>query len=78
MSWITVVAVLVAWSVIGLGVAYLFGRFIHEVERTGNTSDLPVALVSYLRFGKREPRASSRAPNHAKTRREAVGGRRAH
>jgi hypothetical protein len=28
MSWMAWVAVLVAWPLIGLGVAYLFGRFI--------------------------------------------------
>jgi len=32
MSGFTLVAVLVAWSLIGLGVAYLFGRFIHGAE----------------------------------------------
>jgi len=30
MSWITWVAVLVGWPLIGLGVTYLFGRFIAE------------------------------------------------
>jgi hypothetical protein len=32
MSWMAWVAVLVAWPLIGLGVAYLFGRFIGGEE----------------------------------------------
>jgi hypothetical protein len=32
MSWITWVAVLVTWSLVGLLVAYLFGRFTHRGE----------------------------------------------
>jgi len=73
MSWITLMAVLVAWSVIGLGVAYLFGRFIHGVESSGSARDLPLPVVSYLRREKRGAKAS-----HSKTRREAVGGHRPH
>ena len=75
MSWITLVAVLVAWSFIGLGVAYLFGRFIHGVESTGHADDPPLSMVSYLR---RVKRTSSRVTNHSKTRREAIGGPRPH
>lgn len=73
MSWITLMAVLVAWSLIGLGVAYLFGRFIHGVESSGSASDLPLSVVSYLRREKRGAKASQ-----TKTRREAIGGRRSH
>jgi len=47
MSWITLVAVLVAWSLIGLGVAYLFGRFIHGAEFSGDASDLAPPVLSY-------------------------------
>jgi hypothetical protein len=78
MSWITLVAVLVAWSLIGLGVAYLFGRFIHGVEGFGSAGDLPLPVVSYLRRVKRATKTSSRATNQTKTRREAIGGRRPH
>ncbi len=74
MSWITLVAVLVGWCLVGLGVAYLFGRFIHGVESTGNASDLPLPALSYLRRVKR----ATKATNQTKTRREAVGGRRSH
>src|SRR5256885_15675487 len=69
MSWITLVAVLVTWCMIGLGVAYLFGRFIHGVESSGSVSDLPLPVVSYLRRVKRGAKASQ-----TKTRREAIGG----
>ena len=77
MSWITLMGVLVAWSLVGLGVAYLFGRFIHGVELSGGPSDRPLPAVSYLRRLKR-PRTSSRATGHAKARREASAGRRPH
>ena len=77
MSWITLVAVLVTWSLVGLGVAYLFGRFIHGVEVSGSASDRPLPVVSYLRRVKR-PRTSSRATAHAKARREAANVRRSH
>ena len=40
MSWMTWVAVLVAWPLIGLGVAYLFGRFTGGGEAPDNASDL--------------------------------------
>jgi len=78
MSWITLVAVLVAWSLIGLGVAYLFGRFIHGAELAGDASDLAPPVLSYLRRVKRGIKALSRAANQTKTRREATGGRRPH
>jgi hypothetical protein len=77
MSWITVVAVLVAWPLVGLGVAYLFGRFIHGVEVSGSAADLAPPLVSYLRRVKRA-KTSSGATTQTKTRREATGGRRSH
>jgi hypothetical protein len=78
MSWITLVAVLVAWSLIGLGVAYLFGRFIHGAELAGNAGDLAPPVLSYLRRVKRATKAPSRATNQTKTRREAIGARRPH
>ena len=77
MSWITLMAVLVAWSLFGLGVAYLFGRFIHGVEVSGGAGDRPLPVVSYLRRVKRL-RTSSRATAQAKARREASAGRRPH
>src|SRR5262249_11044584 len=35
MSWITWVAILVGWPMLGLAVAYLFGRFTHRGEAYG-------------------------------------------
>ncbi len=78
MSWITLVAVLVAWCLVGLGVAYLFGRFIHGVEASGSASDLPLPVVSYLRRVRRTAKTPSRATGQTKTRREGIGGRRPH
>jgi hypothetical protein len=77
MSWITLVTVLVVWPLVGLGVAYLFGRFIHGVEVSGNAGDLAPPLVSHLRHVKRA-KTSSRATTQTKARREATGGRRFH
>jgi hypothetical protein len=77
MSWITLVAVLFAWSLIGLGVAYLFGRFIHGAELAGDASDLAPPVLSYLRRAKRA-RTSSRATTQTKARREGAGSRRSH
>jgi len=39
-SWITWMAILVAWPLVGLGVAYSFGCFICRAEALGNASDL--------------------------------------
>ena len=57
MSWIVLFSVLVAWLVIGLAVAYLFGRFIRGVEIESST-ELSPPVVSYLRRNKRAKTAS--------------------
>lgn len=74
MSWVIFLAVLVAWSLIGLGVAYLFGRFVGGVESAENPGVLIPPVLSYLR-PKKNSTASPRprAPNQTKARREAVG-----
>jgi hypothetical protein len=77
MSWITLVAVLVTWLLVGLGMAYLFGRFIHGAEMPGSAGDLAPLVLSYLRRTKRA-RTSSRATTQTKARREPTGVRRAH
>jgi hypothetical protein len=77
MSLITWVALLVAWPLAGLAVAYLFGRFTHRGEIYGNPGQLSPPILSYLRPAKRT-RAPLRAAAHAKPKREAAGGRRLH
>jgi len=77
MSWITWVAILVAWPLIGLAVAYLFGRFTHRGEVYGNAGQLSPPVLSYLRRAKHD-RVSSRAAAQTKGRRQANGGRRVH
>jgi len=77
MSWITLLAVLVTWLLVGLGMAYLFGRFIHGAEISGSAGDLAPPVVSYLRRTKRA-RTSSRATTLTKARREPTGVRRSH
>lgn len=54
-EWILWVAVLVAWPLAGLAIAYLFGEFARGAE---NPEDATIApTVSYLRRQKRAPRA---------------------
>jgi len=77
MSWITWVALLVAWPLIGLGVAYLFGRFTHAVEASGRAGELAPQLLSYLHPARRV-KNPTRATTQSKGRRDAAGGRRAH
>ena len=77
MSWITLVTVLVVWPLVGLGVAYLFGRFIHGVELSGNAGELAPGVVSHMRHVKRA-KLSSRAAIQTRARRDATGGRRFH
>jgi hypothetical protein len=77
MSWITWVAVLILWPLVGLSVAYLFGRFTHRGEIYGNAGQLSPSVLSYLRRAKRA-RVLSRAAAQTKARREGTGGRRVH
>jgi hypothetical protein len=72
MNWIIWVMVLVAWPVVGLGVAYLFGRFIRGVEVPHNAADLTPPVVSYLRRSKRTRLPSrGRSANQTKARHSA-------
>jgi hypothetical protein len=75
MSWITWVSVLVAWPLVGLGTAYLFGRFLHGVE--GGT-ELAPSVVSYLRSkrARTSSRATTRPTTQTHARSEAAGARR--
>ena len=77
MSWMTWVAVLLAWPLVGLLVAYLFGRFTHRGEAYGNAGELthPVVRAPVVRHLRRTP---TRAAAQTKGRREAAGGRRTH
>jgi hypothetical protein len=71
MNWLTLAAVLCAWTVVGLGVAYLSGRFIRAVEAPENAADLIPPMLSYLRPKKRAKTSSrERATAPTKTRRE--------
>jgi len=71
MNWITWIAILVAWPLVGVSVAYLFGRFIRGAEAPDNAGDLMLPALSYLR---RDKPSSVRATTHAKRRREVAGG----
>jgi len=71
--WIS--ALLVAWTVIGLAVAYLFGGLVRRAEVSEDTTLAP-KVVSYLRRHKRANRPL-RPQTHVKIRRTA-GGRAHH
>jgi len=77
MSWITWTAVLIAWPLLGLGLAYLFGRFTHRGEAYGNAGDLAPQVVSYLRRSK-QGRMPSRTAAQTRAKREGTSGRRVH
>lgn len=76
MIWIAVGVALVAWLLVGLGVAYFFGRFVRGTEELGSIGDLAPPVVSYLRRVKRA-KTPSRATSQTKVkaRRVAGGGR---
>jgi len=42
MSWMSWVAVLIAWTLIGIGVAFLFGRFIGGGEAPDDPPTLAI------------------------------------
>ena len=73
MDWVILLSVLVAWLLVGLAVAYLFGRFIRGVETPDNAGELIPPVVSYLRRYRRVKTASrARVPAQPKTRRETA------
>lgn len=77
MSWITWTAILVAWPLVGLAIAYWFGRTTQRGELEERAAELLPQGVSDLRRAKRA-RDASRAAAQTKVRREATGGRRVH
>lgn len=76
MSWITLAAVLVMWPLVGLGLAYLFGRFAQREESPEGTGNLTSPSVTHPRRMKRT-KTSSRATTQTEARR-AAGGKRYH
>jgi hypothetical protein len=78
MNWIIWIAILVAWPVFGLGVAYLFGRFIWGAQALDNAGDLAPPVLSYLRREKRDKAPGMHEIGHAKERGGVAGGRQVH
>ena len=74
MSWITLAEVLVFWTLFGLGVAYLFGRFVQRGELT--SADFAPDVLRYLRRVKRADTTS--AGTTKVDARRAAGGTRRH
>ena len=78
MSWVTLIAMLVAWPVLGLGIAYLFGSLIRGAEAPDDAGDLVPPVLSYLRRDKRaKPSGMSEMPQ-AKGRGGVAGGHQVH
>jgi hypothetical protein len=78
MNWIIWIAILVAWSVFGVGVAYLFGRFISGAEAPDDAGELVPPVLSYLRRDKRGKTLRLRETTPVKGRGEVAGGHRGH
>ncbi len=78
MIWITWIAILVGWTLVGLGVAYLFGRFISGAEAPDDAGELVPPVLSYLRRDKRAKAPIMREITHAKGRGGVAGGRQVH
>ena len=47
-NWMSWAVILLAWLAIGLGVAYLFGRFVRGVETAESAKHPPSLIVRYL------------------------------
>jgi hypothetical protein len=78
MNWIIWIAILVAWPLLGLGVAYLFGRFIRGAEAPDDAGALVPPVLSYLRRDKGAKTSRLRATTPVKGRGEVAGGHRVH
>jgi hypothetical protein len=78
MIWITWIAILVGWTLVGLGVAYLFGRFISGAEAPDDAGELVPPVLSYLRRDKRAKTLRLRETTPVKGRGEVAGGRQVH
>jgi len=61
-DWMTWAAVLIAWPLVGLGVAYLFGRIIRGMESPESATDQPLSdgHVRPKKRVKRNPRACAK------------------
>jgi hypothetical protein len=78
MIWITWIAILVGWTLAGLGVAYLFGRFISGAEAPDDAGELVPPVLSYLRRDKRAKTLRLRETTPVKGRGGVAGGRQVH
>jgi len=73
MNWMTLAWVLIGWCLIGVGVAYLFGRFVREADTPENAIGLVPPVVSFLRRSKRA-KTVTRLRAAATSKRRASGG----
>jgi len=78
MSWVTWIAMLVAWPVLGLGIAYLFGSLIRGAEAPDDAGDLVPPVLSYLRRAKRAKASHRSEMTPAKGRGGVAGGHQVH
>jgi hypothetical protein len=78
MSWVTWIAMLVAWPALGLGIAYLFGSLIRGAEAPDDAVDLVPPVLSYLRREKRAKPSGMSEMTQAKGRGGVAGGHQVH
>ena len=78
MSWVTWIAMLGAWPVLGLGIAYLFGSLIRGAEAPDDAGDLVPPVLSYLRREKRAKPSGMSEMTQGKGRGGVAGGHQVH
>ena len=73
MNWTTLALVLIGWCLVGVGVAYLFGRFVRDVDTPENADGLVPPVVNYLHRSK-HTKAVTQLRAAAPSKRRASGG----
>ena len=69
MSWTSWLIILLAWLAIGLGVAYMFGRFARGAEAPDSAGSRSSLVVWFVRYIKRaEPPLQTPTFPHTQTR----------
>ncbi|HEY6720465.1 MAG TPA: hypothetical protein VI363_02405 [Burkholderiales bacterium] len=78
MNWTSWAIALAAWPLVGVGVAFLIGGFIHGVEAAQDPDDLTLPVLSYLRLNKRARTSRLRTPAQTGAQQDVTSGRRTH
>jgi hypothetical protein len=78
MNWTSWAIALAAWPLVGVGVAFLIGGFIHGVEAAQDPDDLTLPVLRYLRLNKRAGSSRLRTPAQTSAQHDVTSGRRPH